>query len=321
VTLPGPSLYRPGSFRYWLSRLDDRHEHLVTIVVQQVLSFVVLSLLTILFASTDRSNLLFWEASLAATLSFLGWSMYRYGPTRADVYSGLLVTEYLAQLVATLAARSDLSMMLKIDGGDLAVLHGAPKAELDWAAAVTRLSGYARRRPTTLTRTLIGLGFFALGAYLGAWFPTQFPGLSDVLESERNPLAIIVVPLLLGVAGGLALRLAISAFNRQSLDALRVLLGAEWDNELVALAHPNNSLRLEAFWHHLSVTAAVVRVGRGRGAQLVALGVEVPNHRRGWIWSRFNLSVIDDHTLSLLQLGYGMYLSLVLPPLLGVQVS
>jgi hypothetical protein len=29
--------------RYWLSRLDDRQKHLVTIVVQQVLSLAALS--------------------------------------------------------------------------------------------------------------------------------------------------------------------------------------------------------------------------------------------------------------------------------------
>jgi hypothetical protein len=321
MTQLGPSLYRPGSFRHLLSRLDDRREHLVTIVVQQAMSFIALSILTVLFANAGPSSLLFWEAGLAGTLLFLGWSMYRYEPTRAEVYSGVLVTDYLTQLVATLAARSDLSMMLRIDGADLAVLRGAPQAELDWAAAVTRLSGYAQRRPSALTRTLIGLAFFALGAYLGAWLPTQFPGLATVLESQRNPLAIVIVPLLLGSAGGLAYRLTIAALNRQSVDALRARLAADWDNELVALAHPRCSLRLEALWHHLSVAATVVRVGRRRGAQLAALGVDVPNHRSRWSRARSDLSVMDDHTLSLLQLSYGIYLSLVLPPLLGFQVT
>jgi hypothetical protein len=321
MTLSRPSLYRPGSLRYRLSRLDDRHEHIATIVVQQLLAFVALSVLTVLFAATSPSSFLFWETGLAGTLLFLGWSMYRYEPTRAEVYSGLLVTDYLARLVATLAARSDLSVMLRIDGADLAVLRGLPKAELDWAAAVTRLSGYARRRPTTLTRALIGFTFFALGAYLGAWIPTQFPGLSDVVASQSNRLAIIVVPLFIGVAAGMAVRLMTATLNRQSLDALRRQLAADWDNELVALAHPNCSLRLEALWHHLSVAATVARVGRGREIQLAALGVEMPNRHRGRIWARFKLSVIDDYTLSLLQLSYGVYLSLVLPPLLGLRVT
>jgi hypothetical protein len=258
---------------------------------------------------------------LAGFLLISGFQLYvstKYGISGPSAYARMLVSRHLTLLTRVLEYEPNLVWRLELRPQDVSLLSAAPEENRRIAARHFSRAGYPRRNPVQLTLFTLSMSMFMAGLVGGVVLPEFAQDEFRVLCGARmqeiltpHPLVLIYAAGVLGAAGWAKavnarnLRAESAVFARDPVAALNRLTGAHGEPW-------RHALRAD-----LSRAARLVDVSEEEADDLLSLPSLDLSKPESW-YSRIRWSSEIDLVIAQVQLVLGLYLGLVLPPLLGI---
>ena len=235
------------------------------------------------------------------------------------MYARVIISRHLTSLITTLGKYPGLRQVLGIDEAVVQRLRAATESERLAVAGLFRRAGYPRsHEPAHLTVFLLSAGAFVIGLAGGVLLPRFAQADFQVLCDASLPRALAPPPVVLLLAvvtltaaaaakasNARSVAKASSAFADDPFAALRELAGSAGGPWRRAL---NADLQRAVQLIDISAQQAVIL----QGLRLA----ESPG-RESW-YSRLHWSAETDLVIAQVQLVLGLYLGLMLPPLLRI---